>query len=125
MLFLKIPPHLTQAWNETMQPYYELCKQEAGSEELQYTNFIENGDTSDSPNFKCFLKCIAVKLQFLNDKGKFDTKKVSDTMKGVTSEMSTDCHSMAKNKGDLCEQTYLYAQCCAKRLVKAYADKVN
>ncbi|KAF5290631.1 hypothetical protein FQR65_LT01921 [Abscondita terminalis] len=83
-------------------------------------NWFDSGVYASDPCFKCFLSCVAQKINVMDSAGKYDDEAIASKY-GVPIELVKNCTAQVANQTDLCQKTYVHVKCVVGTLLKQYA----
>ncbi|KAK4881342.1 hypothetical protein RN001_004661 [Aquatica leii] len=101
---LKIRPIL-------LRPYVSECLCAYQEEPIFAENWIEQIKFVDQPCFKCFIRCVAIKVGYAFSDGTANIPVIFQKIPYITMDIINNCNSITKNELDLCEKAYKYSKC--------------
>nr|AFD34182.1 odorant binding protein 6 [Argyresthia conjugella] len=109
----------TKEFLEFSRPVIEKCEQQTGVDKALVKQF-EKGDMVDDGKFKCYLKCMFVEFNVLDEAtGQFHYEKmlsmIPADMRTIAFDMGKNCiHFKGENGADLCQVSYDLHKCWQK-----------
>ncbi|KAF5279799.1 hypothetical protein FQR65_LT03330 [Abscondita terminalis] len=92
-----VPMFIRQSWFKTTYPHLSECACQSKIDPILCTKvFLETAFSSDT-HLQCYLKCLAEKLNFLDERtGKWSEKEIARQMEGVTIDIAKHCINLIK-----------------------------
>lgn len=90
---------------DKLKEFRVFCQSESGADDISIDTFMEKQLSGDR-RFKCFLKCIFVKMGTMSESGEL---LVAPVKHAGSEHMYEKCKSMKED--DNCDSAYAYASC--------------
>ncbi|KAK4878873.1 hypothetical protein RN001_011379 [Aquatica leii] len=113
----KLPDAIVQTWTKAIVSFYDNCLLESKVNEKDLSIMLNEGYLPKTKEAGCYLKCVYLRLKFLNSEGSFDSNLITAEEPYITREISKKCMEEAASKNDLCEKSYTFGSCVIEALV--------
>lgn len=99
-------------------PFVSECMRQSQLKPQIKEDFEKNGNMSDDPSWKCFLKCLAIKLEVFDSTGEVNVQRWADLFNHLDLPLAEKCSHFQEM--DLCEKAYLMYKCVYDEYSKRY-----
>ncbi|KAF5296428.1 hypothetical protein FQR65_LT01415 [Abscondita terminalis] len=114
----KIPILYLNSWNKLVEPFRNECMSETGADELDTLNFFLNMKFPEKSSFKCYIKCLYLRLNMMDENGVVNVEEIASQVVGVDFEMVKGCYLGLRNVTDHCEKAYSGIMCGMDKISK-------
>ncbi|KAK4883848.1 hypothetical protein RN001_000119 [Aquatica leii] len=115
-----LPSNITDSWLALVNPFFSECICQTRVKPHIALRAIANTDLVDDACLKCFIKCLAINLNFFNTAtGMVDQALVVSKIAGVTPEIISYCNDLTNNEMDVCQGAYDFFVCFAFAVANA------
>ncbi|KAF5282226.1 hypothetical protein FQA39_LY17670 [Lamprigera yunnana] len=108
-------------WNQLYARNFEKCVKESGVDETEAKNVFETLKFPEDRNFKCYVKCQMLSLDFINSKGEPNAQKLISEAKNVNEKVIKECQEQASLETDLCDKIFVFVRHGARTILKRIA----
>ncbi|KAI5643167.1 PBP/GOBP family domain-containing protein [Phthorimaea operculella] len=111
----------TKEFVEQIRPVVEKCEEKTGVDRALVEEFSRGESMPDDPKLKCYMKCIFVDLELLNESnGIFSYQKMltmlPEGMRAAAFDMGAMCvHHIGEEGSDLCQVAYDLHKCWQRK----------
>ncbi|XP_049877497.1 general odorant-binding protein 83a-like [Pectinophora gossypiella] len=111
----------TKEFVEQLRPTVEKCEEKTGVDKTLVEQFSKGESMVDDDKLKCYMKCIFVELELLNESnGIFRYEKMlnmlPEDMKSIAYNMGQACvHFIGDQNTDMCQVSYDLHRCWQKK----------
>ncbi|KAJ2953233.1 hypothetical protein O0L34_g813 [Tuta absoluta] len=111
----------TKEFREQIRPVVEKCEDKTGVDKAMVEEFSRGQSMPDDPKLKCYMKCIFLDLELLNESnGVFRYEKMlnmlPEEMKAAAWNMGHMCiHFKGEEGDDLCQVSYDLHKCWQRK----------
>ncbi|KAF5279793.1 hypothetical protein FQR65_LT03324 [Abscondita terminalis] len=115
----EVPLYIRQSWVKMIDPILALCISESRGNPTNVFKSLMNTEVVNDSGLKCFYKCVALKLNFMEaTTGEFQEKEMLRQIEGLTPEMYKKCNNQVKDEVDLCKKSFDMYMCQVHSLLK-------
>ncbi|KAK4877452.1 hypothetical protein RN001_009958 [Aquatica leii] len=108
----EVPLYMRQSWLKVTDPIRTACICESGVNPTIALKSVLNTEVPNNPCLKCFFKCLAIKLNFMEaTTGDFLKYELLRQVEGMTTEIFDKCNDKIKSEEDLCKKAFNMYMC--------------
>ncbi|KAF2890164.1 hypothetical protein ILUMI_16009 [Ignelater luminosus] len=105
---------------ETIAPYIDECLRQSGlNPQIEY-EYHKYGRMSEDPCWKCFLKCLAFKLEIVSSTGDVNIQRWIELFPHLNLPLAEKCSSF--KEPDLYQKAYLMLKCVYDEFAAEYPE---
>ncbi|KAK4873071.1 hypothetical protein RN001_015100 [Aquatica leii] len=101
---------------QVIAPFISECMCSTKVDPFLIDDWYNKGIFVNNPCFKCFVKCIGQKINFMNSDGSYRNNEIIKSYH-ASLELARNCTLKVTNVTDLCEKGYIHAQCVVNVLI--------
>ncbi|KAF5282223.1 hypothetical protein FQA39_LY17667 [Lamprigera yunnana] len=95
-------------WSHIFDINFDKCVKESGVDENEARKVFKTLKFPEDYNFKCFIKCQMLSLDFLNSKGEFNIQNVINQAKDADEKTLKEGQEKASFETDLCDKAFVH-----------------
>ncbi|KAK4885608.1 hypothetical protein RN001_001879 [Aquatica leii] len=103
--------------SKVISVYINECMCATGVNNVMVQKWRDRGEFTNDPCFKCFVRCVAIKVGFVDSMGSFSCNTMIKKLE-VTPEIVNKCVGDNNKVVDLCEQVYKIEFCIVNAMCK-------
>ncbi|KAF5292245.1 hypothetical protein FQA39_LY14060 [Lamprigera yunnana] len=111
---------ILDGWSKLFQPNRNDCIKQSGTSESSINGLFTTLEFPDNYNFKCYLHCQYVKLNFIDDKGNFNLPIMFEQVNLADRETVEECANVGNQESDFCEKVYADVVCGVPKIIAKY-----
>ncbi|KAF5287811.1 hypothetical protein FQR65_LT12179 [Abscondita terminalis] len=116
---LELTAETFEKWEKLVSPHIDKCQTETNVDPEVAQNFYKQFYFPNDKNFQCYVKCIAVKLNFMDSSGKINVDVLTEATDKESGQIAEECSKLL-TKTDLCEIAFEFSTCCMKKSAELY-----
>lgn len=111
--------HIRDVSKSAVAPYLNECMCQSGLKPHLLNGYIKYGEIPEEPCWKCFMRCIAFKLEVFSSTGEVNVQRWVDLFEYFDRSLAEKCSNFQEL--DLCEKAYLMHKCAYDELSKQFS----
>ncbi|KAF5271688.1 hypothetical protein FQA39_LY08011 [Lamprigera yunnana] len=112
---------LVSQWEDMIAPHKATCIAESGVNESDALNCLQTMKFPDNHEFKCYAKCMQIKLGHMDAYGNFDINASASSPSG-SQKIAEECILEVPEGSDICTRGYTYAICNIRRIIEGLKE---
>ncbi|KAK4873078.1 hypothetical protein RN001_015107 [Aquatica leii] len=117
----QVPEQSAKAWANFVHRYQSECICATGVNPVAVNKWLFNYEFPEDACLKCFIACIAKRLDLLNPDGSVNYEKNIQMIKyipGTNAEITNNCTRETINITDICEKSFKYSYCVQTAIIR-------